>query len=169
MIANLPRFLLLVSSASLLTVDAFVPVTRTFSHAAGSSTKLHQSSETAVKPTGTSFLPKETVERCGEGSPVEKVKIEKDGTSAFIDVYEFARKIRESEMTWEDLDKADLETVRNSYVGYVVVVWLNESNQCMSCMIALSCSMELSIRMLLSPSHYHSYPIISISILYYSA
>ena len=115
MILNLPRFFLLVSSASLLSVDAFVPaVTRTFSH--GSSTKLHQSSETVVKPTGTSFLPKETVERCGEGSLVEKVKMEKDGTAAFVDVYEYARKIREGEMTWEDLDKADLETVRNCHV-----------------------------------------------------
>jgi hypothetical protein len=108
MILNLPRFLLLVSSASVLTVDAFVPATN-----GAFGTKLHQSSETAVtKPTGTSFLPQETVERAGAGNPLEKVKLEKDGTTAFVDVYEYARKIREGEMTWEDLDKADLESVR---------------------------------------------------------
>ena len=33
------------------------------------------------KPTGTSFLPEETIERAKSGSPVEKVKLEKDGTS----------------------------------------------------------------------------------------
>jgi hypothetical protein len=64
-----------------------------------------------LKPTGTSFLPEETIERAKEGSPVEKVKLEKDGTSAFIDVYEYARKIREGEMTWEEVEKADLDTV----------------------------------------------------------
>lgn len=69
-----------------------------------------------VKPTGTSFLPEETVERAQNGSPVEKVKLEKDGTSAFVDVYEFARKIREGEMTWEEVEKADLDT-RLKWVG----------------------------------------------------
>jgi hypothetical protein len=64
------------------------------------------------KPTGTSFLPEETVERCKKGSPIEKIKMAKDGTSAFVDVYEYARKIREGEMTWEDVDKADLDSVR---------------------------------------------------------
>lgn len=63
------------------------------------------------KPTGISFLPKETIERAHDGSPLEKVKLEKDGTSAFVDVYEYARKIREGEMTWEDVEKADLDTV----------------------------------------------------------
>jgi ferredoxin-nitrite reductase len=64
------------------------------------------------KPTGTSFLPEETVEQCKKGSPIEKIKMAKDGTSAFVDVYEYARKIREGEMTWEDVDKADLDSVR---------------------------------------------------------
>jgi hypothetical protein len=72
----------------------------------------------SVKPTGTSFLPDETVERAKSGSPVEKVKLEKDGTSAFIDVYEYARKIREGEMTWEEVDKADLDTVRDELVYF---------------------------------------------------
>jgi hypothetical protein len=63
------------------------------------------------KPTGTSFLPEETIERCKSGSPIEKIKMEKDATSAFVDIYEYARKIREGEMTWEDVEKADLDTV----------------------------------------------------------
>ena len=68
------------------------------------------------KPTGTSFLPPETVERASKGSNIEKAKMEKDGTSAFVDVYEYARKIREGEMTWEEVEKADLNT-RLKFVG----------------------------------------------------
>jgi hypothetical protein len=64
------------------------------------------------KPTGTSFLPHETIERAKkDGNPIEKLKLEKDGTSAFVDVYEYARKIRAGEMTWEEVDKADLDSV----------------------------------------------------------
>ena len=76
-----------------------------------------QADERTSKPTGISFLPAETIARAEQGSPVEKVKLEKDGTSAFVDVYEYARKIREGEMTWEEVEKADLESVR-----YVAVV-----------------------------------------------
>ena len=65
------------------------------------------------KPTGTSFLPAETVERCKIGNPTEKAKMAKDATSAWVDVYEYARKIREGEMTWEEVEKADLDTVRS--------------------------------------------------------
>jgi hypothetical protein len=65
------------------------------------------------KPTGTSFLPEETVERAKSGSPIEKDKIAKDPVNAWVDVYEYARKIREGEMTWEDVEKADLDTVRS--------------------------------------------------------
>jgi hypothetical protein len=64
------------------------------------------------KPTGVSFLPAATIERAEAGTPVEKVKLEKDGTAAFVDVYEYARKIRAGEMTWEEVDKADLDSVR---------------------------------------------------------
>lgn len=65
------------------------------------------------KPTGISYLPSSTIQRAREnGSPIEKIKLEKDGTSAFVDVYEYARKIRDGEMTWEEVDKADLDTVR---------------------------------------------------------
>jgi hypothetical protein len=63
------------------------------------------------KPTGTSFLPEETIERAKIGNPIEKTKIAKDGTSAFVDVYEYAAKIRAGEMTWEEVEKADLDSV----------------------------------------------------------
>mmetsp|Transcript_2644 Transcript_2644/g.5730 ORF Transcript_2644/g.5730 Transcript_2644/m.5730 type:complete len:595 (+) Transcript_2644:228-2012(+) len=68
------------------------------------------------KPTGTSFLPEETVERCKKGNPTEKVKLAKDPITAWVDIYEYARKIREGEMTWKDVEKADLDT-RVKYVG----------------------------------------------------
>ena len=63
------------------------------------------------KRTGNSFLSHEVKERAAKGNPIEKVKQEKDGTSAFVDVYEYAKKIRDGEMTWEEVDKADLDTV----------------------------------------------------------
>lgn len=66
------------------------------------------------KQLGIAFLPEETVERAKVGSPIEKQKLAKDPTSAFVDVYEYARKIREGEMTWEDVEKADLDTVCSS-------------------------------------------------------
>jgi len=68
------------------------------------------------KPTGTSFLPEETLERCKKGNPTEKAKLQKDPITSFVDIYEYARKIRAGEMTWEEVDKADLDT-RVKYVG----------------------------------------------------
>jgi hypothetical protein len=35
----------------------------------------------------------------------------KDATAAWVDVYKYACKIREGEMTWEDIKKADLDNV----------------------------------------------------------
>eukprot|EP00591_Stephanopyxis_turris_P018276 CAMPEP_0195537444 /NCGR_PEP_ID=MMETSP0794_2-20130614/47935_1 /TAXON_ID=515487 /ORGANISM="Stephanopyxis turris, Strain CCMP 815" /LENGTH=792 /DNA_ID=CAMNT_0040671157 /DNA_START=88 /DNA_END=2466 /DNA_ORIENTATION=- len=70
------------------------------------------------KPTGRSFLPQETIERAKKGSPIEKVKLAKDGTAAFVDVYEFAAKIRAGETDWDEIEKADLET-RLKWVGMV--------------------------------------------------
>lgn len=101
------KYSILVVAATLLlqSSDGFSPAHGAARH----NTKLGVAS--ATKPTGTSYLPTETVERAEKGSPIEKVKLEKDGTSAFIDVYEYARKIREGEMTWEEVEKADLDTV----------------------------------------------------------
>jgi hypothetical protein len=64
-----------------------------------------------MKPTGTSFLPQETIERAQKGNPIEKIKLQKDGTAAFVDVYEYARQIREGKLSWEEVEKADLDSV----------------------------------------------------------
>jgi ferredoxin-nitrite reductase len=104
--------LLLALAHAGLFADAFVPRSPRPSFSV-----LDMTSKTVTsKPTGTSFLPKETIERAESGSPIEKIKLEKDGTSAFVDVYEYARKIREGEMTWEDVEKADLDS-RLKWVG----------------------------------------------------
>ena len=106
------KFFVLVAAATALlqSAGAFVPSKL---HSTRESFQSLESTVTSTeKPTGTSFLPPSTVERAKKGSPVEKAKLAKDGTSAFVDVYEFARKIREGEMTWEEVEKADLETVR---------------------------------------------------------
>lgn len=68
------------------------------------------------KPTGSSFLPQEAIDRALKGNPIEKLKQKKDGTSAFVDVYEYAAKIRAGEMTWEEVEKADMDS-RLKYVG----------------------------------------------------
>jgi hypothetical protein len=101
------------AGASLVVTHAFAPtsfgVARP-SHLLVSSTDDDVSTRTG-KPTGTSFLPDETVARCEVGSPIEKIKLAKDGTAAFVDIYEYARKIREGEMTWDDVEAADLDNV----------------------------------------------------------
>ena len=63
------------------------------------------------KPTGNSFLPSETKERAAKGNPIEKAKQKGDATAAWVDVYEYAAKIRAGETSWEEIDKADLDTV----------------------------------------------------------
>lgn len=68
------------------------------------------------KPTGNSFLPEDAIERALKGNPIEKIKQQQDATSAWVDVYEYARKIREGKTSWEEIDKADLDN-RLKYVG----------------------------------------------------
>lgn len=60
--------------------------------------------------TGTSYLPEETVERAKEGSKFEKIKLEKDPTQIFTDLYDYAAKIRAGEMDWQDVEDADINT-----------------------------------------------------------
>lgn len=72
--------------------------------------------ERTGKPTGTSFLPQDAIERASKGNPIEKAKLAKDGTSAFKDVYEYAAKFRSGEMTWEEVEAADMNT-RLKFVG----------------------------------------------------
>lgn len=72
--------------------------------------------ERTGKPTGNSFLSNETIERAKVGNPIEKIKQKKDGTSAFVDVYEYAAKIREGKTSWEEIEAADMDN-RLKYVG----------------------------------------------------
>ena len=51
---------------------------------------------------GCRYLPESTVERAREGNPIEKAKLEKDGTTAFSSVYEFASAIRAGTLDWYD-------------------------------------------------------------------
>jgi hypothetical protein len=108
------RQLMLLSAASLSLTEAFAPTPfgafRLLSRVQVSSIDDDVSIRTG-KPTGSSFLPEDTLEQCASGSPIEKIKLAKDATSAFVDVYEYARKIRAGEMTWEEVETADLDTV----------------------------------------------------------
>lgn len=110
---------LLLSGTALLSSNAFVN-TPSF----GIQTRLQEAAtatdfevdERTGKRTGNSFLSEETRERGANGNPIEKIKQKKDATSAFVDVYEYAAKIRAGEMAWEEVEKADLDT-RIKYVG----------------------------------------------------
>jgi hypothetical protein len=119
MIFDLKIFLSAVGSAALIfqtPAHAFVP---TRFGASRSSSLFSSKVDTDIdqrtgKRTGTSYLPEEAIERAKVGNPIEKSKIAKDGTSAFVDVYEYARKIREGEMTWEEVEKFDLDSVSSN-------------------------------------------------------
>jgi hypothetical protein len=103
----------LLSGTALIASNAFVNNPPSF----GVHTRLHETStpfeidERTGKRTGNSFLSDETKERAAIGNPIEKMKQERDGTAAFVDVYEYARKIRAGEMEWTDVEKADLDNV----------------------------------------------------------
>lgn len=62
------------------------------------------------------MLSEETKERGLKGNPIEKAKQAKDPSSSWVDVYEYAAKIRAGETSWEEIEKADLDT-RLKYVG----------------------------------------------------
>lgn len=104
----------LLSGTALLSSNAFVNI-----HSFGVQTRLNEAiteSESEIdertgKRTGNSFLPEETLERAAKGNPIEKMKLKKDATAAFVDVYEYAAKIRSGEMDWADVEKADLDNV----------------------------------------------------------
>lgn len=77
---------------------------------------------TSTKPAATSFLSEETIQRAKKGSPIEKIKLEKDVTNAWVDVYEYARKIREGEMTWEEVEKAGLFSAAINTMNLVMTI-----------------------------------------------
>jgi ferredoxin-nitrite reductase len=60
--------------------------------------------------TGTSYLPAETIERAEKGSKFEKIKLEKDTTTMFTDLYDYAAKIRSGELDWQEVEDADVNT-----------------------------------------------------------
>ena len=62
------------------------------------------------KTTGTSYLPAETVERCEEGSKFEKIKLAKETTHIFTDLYDYAAKVRSGELDWKDIEDAEINT-----------------------------------------------------------
>ena len=70
------------------------------------------------KPTGSSFLPEEARERAMNGNKIEKIKMEKDATSAWVDVYDYAAKIRAGELDWQDIDKGDFDNVSFTVIPY---------------------------------------------------
>ena len=92
-----------------VTTSAFIPL-----QVSQSGTKLYDTvlvDERTGKPTGTSFLPEEAIERAKVGNPIEKIKIKKDGTSAWTDIYDYAAKIRAGELDWKDVEKGDMDNV----------------------------------------------------------
>lgn len=99
-----------------IVVDGRLPSSSTHLSASTETITFAKVDERTGKPTGTSFLPAETIERASKGNPIEKAKLEKDGTSAFVDVYEYAAKFRSGDMTWEEVEKADMNT-RLKFVG----------------------------------------------------
>ena len=79
------------------------------------SNELPLSTRNGGKATAVSFLPEETLQRVQNSqrsNPVEKVKLAKDPTQAFVDIYDYARKIRQGALTWDQVEAADLDTVR---------------------------------------------------------
>jgi len=107
---------ILLSGSALLSSNAFVNVNAPSFGVQTSQSRLYETTEFEIdartgKRTGKSFLSEETIERAAIGNPIEKMKLSKDGTAAFVDVYEYAAKIRAGEMTWEDVEKADLDNV----------------------------------------------------------
>lgn len=66
--------------------------------------------KTPKATTGTSYLPTETFERAKAGTKFEKIKLAKDTTSMFTDLYDYAAKIRAGELDWKDVEDADINT-----------------------------------------------------------
>mmetsp|Transcript_11049 Transcript_11049/g.16592 ORF Transcript_11049/g.16592 Transcript_11049/m.16592 type:complete len:614 (-) Transcript_11049:326-2167(-) len=109
-----------VALACITSIEAFVPFQQTqqsVSALAGSiRSEVALVDERTGKPTGTSFLPDDAIERGSQGNAIEKFKFAKDGTSAWKDVYEYAAKIRAGELNWEDVEKGDMDN-RLKFVG----------------------------------------------------
>ena len=77
------------------------------------------------KPTGSSFLPEEAKERALNGNKIEKIKMAKDATSAWVDVYDYAAKIRAGELDWKDIDKGDFDNVSSIVTSISGEIWIS--------------------------------------------
>eukprot|EP00957_Ditylum_brightwellii_P194237 14793534-Ditylum_brightwellii.AAC.1 len=109
----LGQLLALAGAASMLCVNGFVPATfgaRSINTELAAATVKGDIDTRTGKPTGTSFLPAETVERAKVGNKIEKTKIAKDGSSAWSDIYEYAAKIRAGELDWKDIEGGDFNS-----------------------------------------------------------
>lgn len=107
---------ILLSGSALLSATAFVNSPAKFGGSQLFSTTDAEVDTRTGKPTGNAFLSEETKERALKGNPIEKAKQAKCATSLFVDVYEYAAKIRAGELDWKEVEKADLDT-RIKYVG----------------------------------------------------
>mmetsp|Transcript_29916 Transcript_29916/g.45783 ORF Transcript_29916/g.45783 Transcript_29916/m.45783 type:complete len:615 (+) Transcript_29916:161-2005(+) len=107
---------ILLSGSALLSATAFMNSPAKFGGSQLFSTTDAEVDTRTGKPTGNAFLSEETKERALKGNPIEKAKQSKCGTSLFVDVYEYAAKIRAGELDWKEVEKADLDT-RIKYVG----------------------------------------------------
>jgi len=77
---------------------------------------LKMSTTESKKTTGTDYLPENAKARAAEGNMFEKVKLKKDGSSAWDDIYEYAAAIRAGTMNWEDIASDDID-IRVKYAG----------------------------------------------------
>jgi len=121
---EMPKVILVTCLFACSTLDAFVPQSGyTFRNTAVFSTPTLSETippvdERTGKQTGNSFLTEDALARGAKGNAIEKNKLSKDTTSAYVDVYEYARKIRDGEMTWKEVEKSDLEC-RLKFVGMI--------------------------------------------------
>ena len=89
---------------SLPIVSAFpVPFTKTYT----TSRPLYSTKSKPAVPSGSSFLPESTLSRIIDNTPnpTEKAKLARDPTNAWTDIYDFADKIRNGELTWEEVSE----------------------------------------------------------------
>jgi hypothetical protein len=68
---------------------------------------LYSTKSRPAVPSGSSFLPESTLSRIIDNAPnpTEKAKLARDPTNAWTDIYDFADKIRNGELTWEEVSE----------------------------------------------------------------
>lgn len=85
-------------------------------------TRMVATNETQVAATsvpetsGLLYLNEETKARALEGNRFEKIKAEKDGAMMWTEIYDYAKRIMNGEITWEDISADDLN-IRFKWAG----------------------------------------------------